>query len=308
MKHSGNSGLAHAWLDAWTGWLLAQKGLALLSVQAYEQDMQDFFTFLKILRNESSVPEIDDLDEETLVLYLSWLRAGKKTIKTVARRVAALRSFFEYACSHGLAGRNPAEFLETPRLPLHLPHFLSRQEMELILARPEPAKRGGYRDRCILELLYATGMRVSELCALEPANLDMQRGLVRVFGKGSRERFIPMHETMLKMLEEWLAIWRPQFHPLEAKLFLNRSGKGLTRQYIWKLVRKYALECGISQEISPHSFRHSFATHLLEGGADLRVVQALLGHASINATEIYTHVDRRRLMEIFNKCHPRSQE
>lgn len=308
MQNTGNCDLAYVWLDGWTDWLLAQKGLALLSVQAYEHDIQDFFKFLQTLQNTSSAPELKGMDEETLVLYLSWLRANEKTIKTVARRVAALRSFFEYVHTHQLIASNPAEFLETPRLPLHLPHFLSRKEMDEILARPNPANRGGFRDCCILELLYATGMRVSELCGLEPRNLDLQRGLVRVFGKGSRERFIPVHEAMQKMLVEWLEVWRPQFHPLDKKLFLNRSGKGLTRQYIWKLVRKYALECGITQEISPHSFRHSFATHLLEGGADLRIVQALLGHASINATEIYTHVERSRLMEIFNKCHPRNQE
>ena len=290
--------------DAWADWLLAQKGLSVLSVRAYEHDVADFFEFLARLDNGTDF-STGQIDEEKIVLYFSWLRADDKTARTVARRLAALRSFFNFAVTHDFVKKNPAEFLGTPKLPQNLPHFLTQKQMMAILDTPKLADRNGFRDRCILELLYATGVRVSELCSLNVENVDLQAGLVRVFGKGAKERLIPVHNFMLGLLNEWIGSWRAAFGPVEKKLFVNRSGKGLSRQYIWKMVRKYALGCGITEEISPHSFRHSFATHLLAGGADLRVVQALLGHASINATEIYTHVNVDSLMEVFNKFHPR---
>lgn len=306
MAQRGKLEIQAKWQEGWADWLLAQKGLAILSAQAYESDFRDFQAFLADL--DQGGPDLRGVDEDKLDLYLASLRANEKTAKTIARRVAALRSFFGWAHTHGFLAKNPAEFLSSPRLPLRLPHYLSRAQMAAILAAPDMNNRGGFRDRCILELLYASGLRVSELCSLRLDSLDRQGGLVRVFGKGSRERLVPVYEAMLELLETWLAVWRPQFRPVGKSLFINRSGNALSRQYIWKMVRKYALQCGIAEELSPHSFRHSFATHLLEGGADLRVVQALLGHASINATEIYTHVDRTRLMEIFNKYHPRGRE
>ena len=289
----------------WINWILSQKGLSVNTAQAYEHDIADFKVFIDKLSENPDKSVISAIKEDTIVLYLSWLRAGEKTVRTMARRLAAIRSFFNFAISHGYLRNNPAQFLETPKLPGTLPHFLTESQMEAILDAPDTGNRNGFRDRCIMELLYATGMRVSELCALEIKHVDLQRGLVRVFGKGRKERLIPIHKDMAKLLNEWLGAWRAAFKPCCENLFINRSGKGLSRQYIWKIIRKYADECGINEEISPHSFRHSFATHLLAYGADLRSVQALLGHASINATEIYTHVDARRLIEVFNKFHPR---
>lgn len=293
------------WLDA----LLAQRGLSPATVVAYQQDMEAFFSFRAELAGEDAAffaSGADALDNGDMLLFLSWLRSQGNSTRTLARRLSALRSFFDYAQSEGGLATNPTEFLENPKLPLHLPEVLSKDEMMMILGSPDIKTRGGFRDRCILELLYAAGLRVSELCNLTVENLDLQRGLVRAYGKGSKDRLVPLHNLMQDMLTQYLQKWRSEFQPKCHKLFLNRSGNGLTRQYIWKLVKKYALNCGIRKTISPHTFRHSFATHLLEGGADLRSVQLLLGHADISATEIYTHVRESRLRALHQKFHPRN--
>ena len=256
------------WLDT----LLAARGLAMSTVSSYGQDASNFFLFLAELGHENT-----ELNEELIFLYMAWLRSRENSATTMARRLSALRSFFSFAVRHKIISENPAKLLDNPK-----------------------------RDRCILEMLYATGMRVSELCNLKINDLDMQRGLALVFGKGSKERLVPLHNLMLQLLEDYIKSWRPRFMPAGPFLFINRSGKGLTRQYIWKLVKKYAQQAGISSNLSPHSFRHSFATHLLEGGADLRSVQILLGHASIATTEIYTHIQAERLTRIHRQFHPRN--
>lgn len=291
------------WLDA----LLAQRGLAPLTVEAYEQDLENFFLFLKEADNALSTADSEP-DNGGIFLYLAWLRARGNSARTLARRLSALRSFFEFVQSEGVVAINPVEFMESPKFPQHLPEILSREEMAAILDRPDLATRGGFRDRCILELLYAAGLRVSELCELLMAQLDLQRGLVKAQGKGSKDRLVPIHNLMQELLLEYLSVWRPLFEPRCENLFLNRSGHGLTRQYVWKIVKKYAAECQIVRPISPHSFRHSFATHLLEGGADLRSVQILLGHADVSATEIYTHVQESRILALHQKFHPRNRK
>lgn len=295
-------GVMRHWLDA----LLARRGLAALTAEAYAQDMASFFSFLNESGCEESVETDGDLDEGILFLYLAWSRARGHSATTVSRRLAALRSFFNFAVHENAIPENPAELLDNPKVPFHLPVMLTKTEMERILAIPPMHTRGGMRDRCILEMLYAGGLRVSELCSLAIDDLDMQQGIARVFGKGSKERLVPLHALMQRLLDDYLAVCRPLFRPRCKYLFLNRSGNGLTRQYIWKLVKKYAAAANVSKAISPHSFRHSFATHLLEGGADLRTVQILLGHANINTTEIYTHVMGERLRQTHHQYHPRN--
>ncbi|MDR1660736.1 MAG: site-specific tyrosine recombinase XerD [Desulfovibrio sp.] len=295
-------GLLLPWRDS----LLAQRGLSLHTAEAYTRDMENFFLFRGELTRKGggSAP----LDEGQIFLYLSWLRARGNTAPTLARRLSALRAFFGFAAEEGVMTANPAVLLENPKMPFHLPEVLSQEEVERLLNAPATTNKSGWRDRCMLELLYAAGLRVSELCALTVADLDLQRGLVRVFGKGAKERLSPLHDFMQKMLSTYLRDWRPKFAPKTKALFPNRAGDGLTRQYVWKMVKKYALTAGITRAISPHTFRHSFATHLLEGGADLRTVQLLLGHADISATEIYTHVQSGRLLGIHRKFHPRSRQ
>lgn len=247
------------------------------------------------------------VDEALMFLHLAWLRKRGKGGRSLARHLSALRGFFAYAVEQGWVGDNPALLLENPQIASMLPEVLSREEMNTVLAKPDMTDRLGFRDRCILELLYAAGLRVSEVCGLRLPQLDMQRGLVRVFGKGSKERLVPLHSLMCSLLESYIDTWRKQLNPQESFLFLNRSGRGLSRQYLWKMLRKYVSLAGIQRSISPHTFRHSFATHLLEGGADLRTVQLLLGHADISATEIYTHVQGDRLKMLHQRFHPRSQ-
>lgn len=297
-----DTSLLHNLLSPWLDSLLAARGLSPRTVDSYSEDLNNFFTFLTEVGEQASEP-----DEDLFLLYLAWARARGNSAPTLCRRLSALRSFFKYALKQNAIAKDPTELLDNPKQSLHLPMVLEREEMTRLLATPDLDERGGFRDRCMLELLYATGIRVSELCSLKVDNLDMQAGLARVFGKGAKERLVPLHALMQKLLSEYLSVWRDLFKPRSKYLFLNRSGNGLSRQFIWKTVRKYAQLAGIERPISPHAFRHSFATHLLEGGADLRSVQILLGHASISATEIYTHVQGKRLLAIHQQFHPRNR-
>ncbi|MEG2172178.1 MAG: site-specific tyrosine recombinase XerD [Desulfovibrionaceae bacterium] len=287
----------------WLDHLLAERGLSLHTVNAYELDIKQFFTFLTELGPDSPPQAVD---EALLFLHLAWLRKRGQSGRSLARHLSALRGFFAFALEEGWVRENPAVLLENPKLPSMLPEVLSREEMEHVLSCPDVHDRLGFRDRCMLELLYAAGLRVSEICTLRIGQVDMQRGLVRVFGKGSKERMVPIHNLMCGLLDEYTRLWRPQFTPLDNSLFVNRSGRALSRQYVWKMIKKYVMLAHIHRNISPHTFRHSFATHLLEGGADLRSVQLLLGHADISATEIYTHVQGARLKMLHQRFHPRS--
>ena len=292
-------------LPAWLDYLLAQRGLSPRTEESYGQDLESFFLFEEELAQSGGSASCPD--EQEIFLYLAGLRSRGNTGRTLARRLSALRAFFAFAVEEGALKANPALLLENPKLPQHLPEVLSREEMEKLLALPDMDEKSGRRDRCMLEMLYAAGLRVSELCNLSVADLDLQRGLVRIFGKGAKERLVPLHDMIQALLDDYLRSWRPLFSPGGNQLFVNRSGRALSRQYIWKMVKKYTLLAGIRRAVSPHTFRHSFATHLLEGGADLRAVQLLLGHADISATEIYTHVQAERLRGIHHQFHPRSQ-
>lgn len=296
-------------VPVWANALLAERGLSVRTMEAYRQDMELFLLYLDEwdMGRGAASSHAFQLGEQDIMLFLAWLRARQNTGRSLARRLSALRSFFAFAVEEKVLPANPAALLESPRLPQYLPEVLSREEMERLLAQPDLRDKSGRRDRCLMEVLYAAGLRVSEVCGLTLEDIDLQRGLVRVFGKGSKERLVPLHAEAQARLQDYIAHCRPEFSPNSRLLFVNRSGNGLTRQYVWKAIKKYALTAGIRREISPHTFRHSFATHLLEGGADLRSVQILLGHADISATEIYTHVQAERLRSIHRAHHPRSQ-
>lgn len=288
-------------LDTFLETLIVEKGLSENTILAYRTDLLDFFWFI----NERHIPLIS-VDEDILFAYLAILHQKGLSHRSLSRHLSALRGFFAFGVQEALLGSDPCRFLENPQLPRLIPEVLSIEEIGQILHQPNLSNKRGYRDRVILELLYASGMRVSELCSLEVLSFDAQSDVIKVFGKGSKERFIPIHKEASRLLNCYLQIWRPQFDPKDDKIFLNPSGKGMTRQMIWKLIKKYVCSAGITKTVSPHSFRHAFATHLLEGGADLRIVQILLGHAAINATEIYTHVQTKRLERIHQEFHPRS--
>ncbi|SKA71163.1 site-specific tyrosine recombinase XerD [Desulfobaculum bizertense] len=293
--------VTHPFLDTYLEYLLVVRGLSENSLKAYESDLSGFVAFLKEKR-----AQLENITQEDLSLYLYYLRSKGLQNRSLARNMSALRGFFSWLDEQGKLPGNPAEYLENPKLPQKLPEVLSKEEMAAVLEQPRTEEKLGFRDRTMLELLYAAGLRVSELIQLKPFDFDPQVGVLKVFGKGAKERLVPIHFAAQEFLETYINHWRSSFSPVEDKLFLNRSGKGLTRQAVWKCVKRYAAQAGITREISPHTFRHSFATHLLEGGADLRTVQVLLGHADISATEIYTHVQSGRLRRMHNDFHPRS--
>jgi integrase/recombinase XerD len=292
----------HPLAESYLSYLLVSKGLAENSLASYGLDLQAFLDFL----DERDFP-LEETDEQTLFLYLVHQRSKELGSRSIARHISALRGFFSYAAEEGALPRNPAEFLESPKIAKYLPATLTQEEISSILSQPNLSEKLGFRDRTMLELLYAAGLRVSELVGLAPLDYDPQTGLLRVWGKGAKERICPLHPTAQQFLSEYLRSWRKSFGPQDNLAFLNRSGRGLSRQAVWKLVQRYALEAGIRQHISPHTFRHSFASHLLEGGADLRTVQLLLGHADISATEIYTHIQTGRLFAMHKTFHPRSR-
>ena len=282
--------------------ILIEKGLSENTLEAYANDISDFLSFLAT-RSFSFA----DVTDQTLFLYIVDVRRMGLSGRSLARRLSALRGLFSFACRENIFVANPAEFLENPKFTRSLPEVLTKEEMIAVLDSPDRSDRLGFRDRTMLELLYACGLRASELVGLHALHFDSETNVLRVFGKGAKERLVPIHAEAARFLSDYVRHWRPLFSPKEPALFLNRSGKGLSRVALWKIVQRHVLKAGILRPISPHTFRHSFATHLLEGGADLRTVQLLLGHADISATEIYTHVQAERLVQTHRKHHPRSQ-
>ncbi|MFV0421577.1 site-specific tyrosine recombinase XerD [Oleidesulfovibrio sp.] len=293
---------SHPIVDSFLQYQLISRGLAENTLAAYESDLHSFLLFLQEKRSS-----LDHATDQSLLLYIMHLRRKGLTSRSLARQLSSLRGLFQYGVEHNLLDSNPAKFLENPKIPKTLPEYLSQDEIASLLGKPNLKDKLGFRDRTMLELLYAAGLRVTELISLRPLDFDPLTGLVRVFGKGSKERAVPVHSAAADFLTAYLRDWRPAFNPVEDFIFLNRSGKGLSRQAVWKAVQRYVAQTGIKRNVSPHTFRHSFATHLLEGGADLRTVQMLLGHADIAATEIYTHVEMERLRKIHKEFHPRSK-
>lgn len=294
--------VSHPYVDSYLQFLLVTRGLSENTLTSYETDLRSFLLFL-----EEKKFNVEDVTDQSIFLYIMHLRRGGLNSRSLARHLSALRGFFRYCFDENYLNANPVQYLENPKLPKTLPDVLSVEEVQAILEQPDMKKKLGFRDRAILELLYASGLRVTECVTLKPIDLDLQSGLLRVHGKGSKDRVVPMHNAAMQILQLYMRDWRPHFTPIEDYVFLNRSGKGLTRQAIWKLVQRYVLKAEVHKSVSPHTFRHSFATHLLDGGADLRTVQLLLGHADISATEIYTHVQADRLRQIHKQFHPRSR-
>jgi integrase/recombinase XerD len=287
--------------DEFTHHLRVERGLANNTIEAYSRDLVRYFDFLE-KRNVSwlSASQVDLMD------YVSSL-AGRLSVRSIARNLSALKMFYRFLVFEGKIGSNPARLLSAPKLPRRLPGVLSTQEVERLLSQPDLATARGKRDKAMLEFLYATGLRVSELVNLKMTNVNLEAGYVRTVGKGSKERMVPVGAQALDALTDYLAVGRAAFLKQRSSsyLFLNRSAKPLTRQSFWKTIKSYGLKAGIRKELSPHSLRHSFASHLLEHGADLRSVQIMLGHADISTTQIYTHVTRERLKQVHEKHHPR---
>ncbi|MGM0644769.1 MAG: site-specific tyrosine recombinase XerD [Thermodesulfobacteriota bacterium] len=291
-----------AWKDAYVEHLLVVKGLAEPSVAAYTQDIDAFIQFL-----EQKQASLADCDSTALMYFLLHLKGRGLASTTLARHLSSLRGFFQFLFASERRSDDPSAHVDGPQLTRHLPEFLDIQEIQALLSQPDIHTTLGFRDRTLLELMYAAGLRVSEVLQLQALDIDFQTGVLRVWGKGAKERLVPVHPTALAYVQSYMHSWRSQLQPREKTLFLNRSGRGLTRQGVWKNVKRYATAAGIRRSISPHTIRHSFATHLLEGGADLRTVQLLLGHADVSATEIYTHIQAGRLRAAHHEHHPRTR-
>jgi integrase/recombinase XerD len=288
-------------LDQFMGQLKVEKGLARNTIEAYSHDLIGFFSFLKGRRLSPT-----EVKQEDLSSFIAERRAHLSA-RSLARCLVSLRMFYRFLVSEGKMSTNPARLLGIPKLYQHLPHVLNRDEVEVLLAQPEQNTTMGRRDKAILELLYATGLRASELIGLRFANINLEAGYIRTIGKGSKERIVPMGTKAIDSLKRYMIEGRASLLKKGASpyLFLNNRGGRLTRQGLWKILRNYARKAGITKRITPHTLRHSFATHLLEGGADLRSVQVMLGHSDISTTQIYTHVARERLKEVHEKYHPR---
>lgn len=288
-------------LDQFIAHLRVERGLASNTIQAYSRDLVRFLEFLEGLGRPPAEVTREDVSD-----YMGSLR-GRLSGRSAARNLSAIRMFYRFLVSEGSISTSPARLVEAPRLPRRLPEILSPDEVDRLLAQPDPLQAAGSRDRAMLELLYATGLRVSELTGLRIQNVNLEAGFVRMVGKGSKERVVPMGEKAREALQTFISDGRNALLGRRSSsfLFVNQRGGSLSRQGFWKLIKRYGRAAGIRRSITPHGLRHAFASHLLEGGADLRSVQIMLGHEDISTTQIYTHVTRERLRRIHEKHHPR---
>lgn len=293
-----------SYVSEFINYLAVERGLAQNTLESYGRDLRQFQAYLQ----ESNIDFMKDLNRSTILTYMNSLQSNGKAVSTISRNLAAIKSFYQYLVRERYLDKDPAAHLESPKLEKKLPKVLSVHEVEELLRQPNGLLPAGLRDKAMLELLYATGIRVSELISLNISDVNLDMGYIKCYGKGSKERIVPLGSIAAKCVQDYLGKGRPKLVRTyeEAALFINHHGNRLTRQGFWKIIKKYAQEAHIVKEITPHTLRHSFATHLLENGADLRSVQEMLGHADISTTQIYTHVTRNHLKEVYDKTHPRA--
>lgn len=297
-------------IDAFLSWARVERGLAANSIEAYGRDLSAFAQFL----GKHGVEDVEDVRSTHALQHLIEMSKGKLGVRSQARHLVAIRQLFKFLMKERVLKVDPVAEIELPRPTKSLPTFLDVDEVERLLAAPDAATPKGIRDRAMLEVLYASGLRVSELVTLPTDGIDLERGFVLVRGKGNKERVIPLGKIALDALKTYLASSRSTFLDTtdvvgaaqQTALFLTSRGEPMTRQGFWKLLKQYAVAAGITKPISPHKLRHSFATHLVERGADLRAVQSMLGHADLSTTEVYTHVNRERLKHLYGVHHPRA--
>lgn len=287
-------------------YLVVELGLSANTRAAYLRD-------LRLLQKALGLREAEELlkvGRRQLLAYMVQLKQAGRSASTIARKLASIKAFYRFLTAERYISRDPAAVLEAAKKGLQLPKVLSPEEVDRLLEQPNLGTLDGYRDKTMLELLYATGMRVSELVSVPLKNVDLKMQYIIVMGKGSKERMLPVGRTALRYLERYLNVVRPQLlhgkPDAAAELFVTGWGGAMTRQRVNEIIGAYGVSAGISKKITPHMLRHSFATHLLNNGTDLRVVQELLGHADISTTQIYTHLDVARLREVYDKTHPRA--
>lgn len=286
-------------------YLSVERRLAENTLESYGRDLRQYSQYLE---NDQDGAEV--ADRETIMKYLQYLQNQGKATATIARRLAALKAFYQFLVRQQYVAADPTAHLESPKLEKRLPKVLTVREVELLLAQPDGSTPAGQRDRAMLELLYATGIRVSELVSLDVDDVNLESGYIKCAGRSrGRERVVPMGSIAMRHCRAYLEQGRPRLIKIlgpEEPLFVNHHGTRLTRQGFWKIVKKYADDARIDKEITPHTLRHSFATHLLENGADLRSVQEMLGHADISTTQVYQALTRGRLREVYARTHPRA--
>jgi len=288
-------------------YIRSEKNVAANTVSSYSFDLRNYSQFLAA-RDIQSPQQVTPVEIRAFLTELT--RLGYATT-SIGRQLAALRMFHRYLAGEKYCANDPSENISIPRQSQKLPHVLDIHEIEAVLAQPDVATKLGMRDRALLEFLYATGARVSEATELSLSDLFLAEHFVRIFGKGSKERLVPIGEIAITWLNAYLAQARPQLarqRRTQEKVFLNKNGGKISRLAIWSILRRHVKAAGITKQASPHTLRHSFATHLLEGGADLRAVQEMLGHANLGTTQIYTHLDRAYLKEVHRQFHPRERQ
>lgn len=294
--------MLNRYIDEYLTYLNIERGLSDASISSYKQDLKQYSQYL----TDENVTSVEQITAEILVTFLQFLSLSGKSNKTIRRIQSTLRNFHQFLQLEQVIDTNPALRLNTPKEERELPVVLSVEEMETLLHSPDSTAQG-IRDNAIMELLYASGLRVSELINLKLGDLNLDMGFIRVYGKGDKERIVPTTEYVADKLNNYIKNQRLTLlkHENTDILFLTNRGKGFTRQGLWKTIKKYVLISGINKNITPHTFRHSFATHLIENGADLRAVQEMLGHSDISTTQVYTQISASKIREMYKQFHPR---
>jgi integrase/recombinase XerD len=285
--------------------LTVERGLSANTIAAYGRDLSQFADFVNA---QHLTPNALEFTEDNLVTYLDALRDAGMSPNSISRKLSAIRSFYRYSCREGFAKRDITANLIGMKGAKRLPGVLSIDDVVKLLAAPDTSESAGSRDKAMLETLYATGLRVTELITLKLSDINVSVGFVRCFGKGSKERIVPLGKVAIEYLNRYLENARPGFARAGSSeyLFLTGRGSRMSRVGFWKIIKKYTAKAGITGNVTPHTLRHSFATHLLQGGADLRSIQEMLGHVDIATTQVYTHVSKEKLKEVYRDAHPRA--
>jgi len=293
----------HLHIDQYLNYLIIEKGLSANTIKAYSRDLSVFIDFLF----KNSIEDITAIDTTVILKHLIELRKNGLHARSRARHLVAVRGLYRFLVQEKIMRHDPTAIVDLPKVGLKLPDVLSEEDVKNLLDAPDCSKERGMRDSAMLELLYAAGLRVSELINMKLQDINLEACFVRVFGKGAKQRVVPIGTYAREKVEVYIRESRPALLKgvPSPYLFIARAGNPMTRQGFWKLLKRYAMACGLKRKISPHSLRHSFASHLLEGGADLRSVQIMLGHTDISTTQIYTHVAHERLKKIHEQFHPR---
>lgn len=292
-----------AHLNAFLNYLRVEKGLSDNTLQAYRRDMEKFVAFAAKRRLKAT-----EVRREHVVDFLSSLYRSKLDSRSVARHLVTIRHFFRFSLAEGMVSDDPAATIESPKFRQSLPEFLSLEEVDRLLRQPDTNDTVGLRDKAMIELMYSTGLRVSELCGLQISDLSLDPGCLRCIGKGNKERLVPVGRQALDAVQKYLREARPKLlgEGISPYLFVNQRGRKINRIALWKILSEYGRRAHLRKSLTPHMLRHSFATHLLDRGADLRSVQMMLGHSDISTTQIYTHVVEERLKQVYKAHHPRA--